>query len=188
MTELALHLFPEAAAAAIVGIALDEDLGSFPGSGVTTAAAIPAAQRSTAHVVAREDGVVAGLPLATVVFRAITERLGSAEVDVEPRHEERDLVRRGRRPGRPARLHPGHAGERPAEPAQRLSGIATGTPGAGPAHRGHRREQCLDTRQDHASLRALEKYAVRCGGGTNKRRGPFRRRDQGQPQAHGPAR
>ena len=174
MTELALHLFPEAAAAAVVRTALDEDLGGFPGRDVTTAATIPAAQRSTAHVVAREDGVVAGLPLAPVVFRAVTERLGSAEVDVEPRHEDGDLVRRGDvlavlRGSTRATL----VGERTLlNLLSRLSGIATHTRRWADALEGTG-ATVLDTRKTTPGLRALEKYAVRCGGGTNKRMGLY---------------
>jgi len=55
--------FPEARAQVVVENALDEDLGGFPGRDVTTYATIPATQRSTAHVVARADGVLAGIPL-----------------------------------------------------------------------------------------------------------------------------
>ena len=174
MTEPALHLFPESVAATVVETALSEDLGGFPGTDVTTSATIPAAQRSTAHVVAREDGVVAGMPLLSTVFRAVTERLGSPEVDVEPRHEDGDVVARG---DVLAVLHGSTrailVGERTLlNLLSRLSGVATHTRRWADALEGTG-AMVLDTRKTTPGLRALEKYAVRCGGGTNKRMGLY---------------
>jgi nicotinate-nucleotide pyrophosphorylase (carboxylating) len=174
MTEPALHLFPESVAATVVETALSEDLGGFPGTDVTTSATIPAAQRSTAHVVAREDGVVAGMPLLSTVFRAVTERLGPPEVDVEPRHEDGDVVRRG---DVLAVLHGSTrailVGERTLlNLLSRLSGVATHTRRWADALEGTG-ALVLDTRKTTPGLRALEKYAVRCGGGTNKRMGLY---------------
>jgi nicotinate-nucleotide pyrophosphorylase (carboxylating) len=174
MTEPALHLFPETVAATVVETALSEDLGGFPGTDVTTSATIPATQRSTAHVVAREDGVVAGMPLLSTVFRAVTERLGSPEVDVEPRREDGDVVRRG---DVLAILHGSTrailVGERTLlNLLSRLSGVATHTRRWADALEGTG-ALVLDTRKTTPGLRALEKYAVRCGGGTNKRMGLY---------------
>jgi nicotinate-nucleotide pyrophosphorylase (carboxylating) len=174
MTEPALHVFPESVAHAVVETALNEDLGGFPGVDVTTSATIPATQRSTAHVVARQDGVVAGMPLLPIVFRAVTERLGSAEVDVEPRREDGDLLGRG---DVLAVLHGSTqailVGERTLlNLLSRLSGVATHTRRWAGALEGTG-AMVLDTRKTTPGLRALEKYAVRCGGGTNKRMGLF---------------
>jgi len=174
MTEPALHLFPESVASTVVETALSEDLGGFPGADVTTRATIPATQRSTAHVVAREDGVVAGMPLLSTVFRAVTERLGSPEVDVEPRCEDGDVVRRG---DVLAVLHGSTqailVGERTVlNLLSRLSGVATHTRRWADALEGTG-AVVLDTRKTTPGLRALEKYAVRCGGGTNKRMGLY---------------
>ena len=174
MTEPALHLFPESVAATVVETALSEDLGGFPGTDVTTSATIPAAQRSSAHVVAREDGVVAGMPLLSTVFRAVTERLGSPEVDVEPRHEDGDVVARG---DVLAVLHGSTrailVGERTLlNLLSRLSGVATHTRRWADALEGTG-AVVLDTRKTTPGLLALEKYAVRCGGGTNKRMGLY---------------
>jgi nicotinate-nucleotide pyrophosphorylase (carboxylating) len=174
MTEPALHVFPESVAHTVVETALNEDLGGFPGVDVTTSATIPATQRSTAHVVAREDGVVAGMPLLPIVFRAVTERLGSAEVDVEPRREDGDLLGRG---DVLAVLHGSTqailVGERTLlNLLSRLSGVATHTRRWAGALQGTG-AMVLDTRKTTPGLRALEKYAVRCGGGTNKRMGLF---------------
>lgn len=167
-----MKVFPEARAQAVVDGALDEDLGGFPGLDVTSSATIPETQRSTAQVVARADGVLAGVPLISLVFRAVTERIGSSELDVEPVREDGDLVRSGDviailRGSTRATL----VGERTMlNLLSRMSGIATHTrrwadvlkgTGAG----------VLDTRKTTPGMRALEKYAVRCGGGNNKRMG-----------------
>jgi nicotinate-nucleotide pyrophosphorylase (carboxylating) len=174
VTQPALHLFPESTAATVVETALSEDLGGFPGTDVTTSATIPATQRSTAHVVAREDGVVAGMPLMSTVFRSVTERLGSREVDVEPRREDGDVVHRG---DVLAVLHGSTrailVGERTLlNLLSRLSGVATHTRRWADAVEGTG-AVVLDTRKTTPGLRALEKYAVRCGGGTNKRMGLY---------------
>ena len=169
-----MNTFPETRAQVVVEGALDEDLGGFPGLDVTSSAIIPPAQRSVAHVVARADGVVAGIPLISLVFRAVTERIGSREVAVEPLFEDGDSVHKGDvigilRGSTRAIL----VGERTMlNLISRLSGVATqtrrwadGLEGTG--------AMVLDTRKTTPGLRALEKYAVRCGGGTNKRMGLY---------------
>ncbi len=167
-----MNTFPEARAQSIVEGALDEDLGGYPGLDVTSAATIPVTQRSTAHVVARADGVLAGVPLISLVFRAVTERIRSSEVDVELLLQdghtllEGDVIAKLRGSTRATLV-----GERTMlNLISRLSGIATHTrlwadvlEGTG--------VMVLDTRKTTPGLRALEKYAVRCGGGTNKRFG-----------------
>jgi nicotinate-nucleotide pyrophosphorylase (carboxylating) len=169
-----VNAFPEARANNVVEGALDEDLADYPGLDVTTFATIPPTQRSTAHVVARAAGVVAGIPLISLVFRAVTERFGLTEVDVELLRKDGDAVREGDviailRGSTRATL----VGERTMlNLITRLSGVAT-----------HTREwaelldgtgaMVLDTRKTTPGLRALEKYAVRCGGGTNKRMGLY---------------
>ena len=166
--------FPEARAQVVVEGALDEDLGGFPGLDVTSSATIPANQRSTAHVVARADGVVAGIPLVALVFRAVTERIGSLEVVVELLREDGDRVREGDviailRGSTRATL----VGERTMlNLVSRLSGVATHTRRWVDAIEGTG-ARVLDTRKTTPGLRALEKYAVRCGGGTNKRMGLY---------------
>ena len=67
--------FPEGEAAALVRTALDEDLG--PDSlDVTTLATFSPEATATAEVVARADGVVAGLPVVALVFDDVASRLG----------------------------------------------------------------------------------------------------------------
>ena len=75
------HGFPTTDALLLVERALDEDLAT--GTDVTTMATIPASQQSVSHLVARADGVVAGLPVIALVLDAVTARLGSGEVGVD---------------------------------------------------------------------------------------------------------
>ena len=169
-----MNVFPESRAQSVVDGALDEDLGGFPGLDVTSSATIAETQRSTAHVVARADGVVAGVPLVSLVFRAVTERLGSSEVDVELLCQDGDAVCKGDviailRGSTRATL----VGERTLlNLVSRLSGVATHTRQWADALEGTG-AMVLDTRKTTPGLRALEKYAVRCGGGTNKRMGLY---------------
>ncbi len=136
---------------------------------VTSAATVPPAQYGTADLVARADGVAAGLPVAARVFTRLapgaTLTAGAADGD---RVRRGDVLLSIRGPVR-ALL----AAERSAlNIASRASGIATATrawvdavEGTGAA--------VLDTRKTTPGLRPLEKYAVRCGGGSNKRMGLY---------------
>jgi nicotinate-nucleotide pyrophosphorylase (carboxylating) len=167
-----VNSFPEARAQVVVEGALDEDLGGFPGLDVTSSATIPATQRGAAHVVARSDGVLAGTPLISLVFRAVTQRIGSSEVDVELLRQDGDAVKDGDviailRGSTRAIL----VGERTMlNLMSRLSGVAGHTRAWAAVLEGTG-AMVLDTRKTTPGLRALEKYAVRCGGGTNKRMG-----------------
>jgi len=169
-----LSAFHEARAQVVVENALDEDLGGFPGRDVTTYATIPATQRSTAHVVARADGVLAGIPLISLVFRAVTDRLGSSELDVELLSQDGDAVHAGEVIGiLCGSTRTTLVGERTMlNLISRLSGIATHTRQWADAL-DRTGAVVLDTRKTTPGLRALEKYAVRCGGGTNKRMGLY---------------
>jgi nicotinate-nucleotide pyrophosphorylase (carboxylating) len=149
----------------VVRAALAEDVGS---GDVTTDSVVPAAARCRATLELEEPGVVCGVPAVRAVFQAL-----DAGVVVDP------LADEGSRavdvPARVATVE-GSAravltGERTAlNLFGRLCGIATLTAryvdlvaGTG--------AQILDTRKTTPGLRALEKYAVRCGGGTNHRFG-----------------
>ncbi len=148
----------------VVTRALEEDLAG--GLDVTSVATVPFDQESTADLVARADGVVAGLAVAAAVFEVATDdavvvtwhvedgaRVGRGDVLLSLTAATRGLL----------------TGERVAlNLLCRLSGIATLTrrwadavDGTGAAVR--------DTRKTTPGLRALEKYAVRCGGGVNHR-------------------
>lgn len=169
------HDFPHAEALLVVERALDEDLGSSEGGrDVTTLATIPAGQQSLSHVVARSEGVVAGLPVAELVLAAVDRRLGTGPVAVDLHVEDGDRVERGEHL---ATLRGSTRTTLVAERTilnvlSRTSGVATHTrrwadllDGTGAT--------VLDTRKTTPGLRALEKYAVRCGGGTNKRMGLY---------------
>jgi nicotinate-nucleotide pyrophosphorylase (carboxylating) len=153
-----------AAAGKIVRAALEEDLAG--GLDVTSEATIPADQQATGELVARADGVVAGLVVAEEVFSATTG--GKARFDAKVTDGAR--VRRGdvlatvTGPTRRLLL-----AERTAlNLLCRLSGIATATREWADALAGTR-AVVRDTRKTTPLLRALEKYAVRCGGGENHR-------------------
>ncbi len=158
----------------VVRLALDEDLGGPDGVDVTSSATIPLEQESVAHVVARADGVVAGLAVFGLVWDDVARRLGVAPVEVHLRAVDGDRVRRGdvlvEARGRTQVLL---VGERTAlNLVCRMSGIATHTRRWADALEGTG-ATVLDTRKTTPGLRALEKYAVRCGGGTNKRLGLY---------------
>ena len=136
---------------------------------VTSAATVPPAQMGTADLVARADGVVAGLPVAARVFARLapgaTLTVGAADGD---RVRRGDVLLTVRGPVR-ALL----AAERSAlNIASRASGIATATRAWADAVSGTG-ATVLDTRKTTPGLRPLEKYAVRCGGGSNKRMGLY---------------
>jgi nicotinate-nucleotide pyrophosphorylase (carboxylating) len=171
VTDLA---FPEAAALAVIRTAVDEDLGGPDGVDDTTSATIPVDQVSTAHVVAREGGALAGIPLVAMVFDEVARRLGAEPLRVSMRRADGDVVAQGDVVAELAgSTQVTLVGERTMlNLVCRLSGIATHT------HAWAQRLEgtgatVLDTRKTTPGLRALEKYAVRAGGGTNKRMGLY---------------
>lgn len=156
----------EADVVRVVSTALAEDLRYGPD--VTTDACVPPGARTTAVVRVRSAGVLAGLPVA----EAVLDQVGAGEL----------AVRTHRNDGQ--RVGPGDVvltASGPAVPLLRaertllnllchLSGVATETrrwvdavAGTGAAIR--------DTRKTLPGLRLLQKYAARCGGGTNHRLG-----------------
>ncbi len=147
--------------------ALQEDL---PGDGVdaTSESTIAADARAEGVFGARQDGVVAGLALAAAVFRVVcgddvvvTDRLADGSRVVAG-----DVVMRVEGPTRGLLT-----AERTAlNLACHLSGVATATSHWVDALEGTR-ARVLDTRKTLPGLRALQKYAVRCGGGVNHRFG-----------------
>jgi nicotinate-nucleotide pyrophosphorylase (carboxylating) len=165
--------FPADEAGAVIRAALDEDLGP-EGVDVTTSATIPTDQVTRAHVVARAAGVVAGIPAVGLVFDEVARRLGAPALKIAARRSDGDEVAEGD----VVVTLEGSArvtlvGERTMlNLVSRLSGVATHT------RQWARRLEgtgalVLDTRKTTPGLRALEKYAVRAGGGTNKRMGLF---------------
>lgn len=146
--------------------ALAEDLTAGPRIDVTTVATIPADQVRTAHVVARADGTVSGLPLAELVFWTVAE--GAVEVSRAVR--DGDPVKRGDvLMTVTARTRDLLTAERTAlNLLTHMSGIATATRTWVDAVAGTG-ARIRDSRKTTPGLRALDKYAVRCGGGVNHR-------------------
>jgi nicotinate-nucleotide pyrophosphorylase (carboxylating) len=143
--------------------AVEEDL---PGEDVTSAATIDPADVATADLVARADGVVAGLDVAEMVFHAVA----GSSVAVTRLVEDSHRVVRGdvlmTVTGPTALLL---TAERTAlNYLCHLSGVATATSRWVAALAGTG-AQVRDTRKTTPHFRALEKYAVRCGGGVNHR-------------------
>jgi nicotinate-nucleotide pyrophosphorylase (carboxylating) len=157
-----------------VRIALDEDLGPAPGRDVTSQATIPPSATGVAELVARADGVVAGLVVVREALDQVASRLGLAGPSVTFHAQDGDAVTAGQVLAMlegPTQVL--LVAERTLlNLASRASGVATAT-------RAFARElagtgaQVLDTRKTTPGLRALEKYAVRAGGGTNKRMGLY---------------
>ena len=153
----------------IVYTALGEDLGD-PPRDVTSEATIPADQTDTAELVARAPGVVAGLPVAAQVFAATSGGTAAFEqrVDEGARVVRGDVLAVVTGPTR-ALL----TAERTAlNLLCRMSGVATHTRRWADAL-ASTKATVLDTRKTTPGLRLLEKYAVRAGGGTNKRMGLY---------------
>ena len=149
----------------IVRAALLEDLGR--AGDVTTDAIVPADGVATAHLVARADGVIAGLEPSLAAFT-----LYDASVRVEARVADGTCVRSG------DRIATIEGPARALLTAERtclnllghLSGIATATRAVVAAAAPHG-AAIVDTRKTTPGLRALEKAAVRAGGGANHRFG-----------------
>jgi nicotinate-nucleotide pyrophosphorylase (carboxylating) len=158
----------------VVRRALDEDLGGPHGVDVTASATIPLSQQSTGRVVARADGVVAGLAVLELVWADVARRLGCPSPHVRLQAQDGAVVHRGdvlaEVTGSTQALL---TGERTAlNLLCRMAGVATHTRRWAEALQGTG-ATVLDTRKTTPGLRALEKYAVRCGGGTNKRMGLY---------------
>ena len=151
----------------LVRRALDEDVRD---GDVTTEAIVPAGAQARGTFLIKSEGVLAGLDVAFEVFRQLDRGpVGSFAVRVrdgewcQPGTEVADVVA-------PARTL--LVGERTAlNFLQRMSGIATLARRFVEAANG--RIAILDTRKTTPTLRALEKYAVRVGGGANHRIGLF---------------
>jgi nicotinate-nucleotide pyrophosphorylase (carboxylating) len=163
-----------AAIARVVTAALDEDLGAAPGRDVTTQATIAPERLGVAHLVARQAGVVAGLVVVAPVLDEVADRLGLPRATVRTRAQDGDHVAAGQVVAvLEGPLQVLLVGERTLlNLVSRASGVATHTRRWAIALSGTG-ATVLDTRKTTPGLRALEKYAVRCGGGTNKRMGLY---------------
>ncbi|HEX3221017.1 MAG TPA: carboxylating nicotinate-nucleotide diphosphorylase [Nocardioides sp.] len=166
VTELAEAGLDPVAAYAMVAGAFAEDLP--PGTHDVTSSALPPMGDAIGDLAAREAGVVAGLAVAELAFVyamgdevTVTDRLpdgtrvGPGDVALQVSGPVADLL----------------TAERTAlNVASHLSGVATATSHWVEALAGTR-ARVLDTRKTLPMFRALQKYAVRCGGGVNHRFG-----------------
>ncbi len=154
-------------AQAVIARGLDEDLRYGPD--ITTLATVSADATTTAAMVTRTDGVVAGIDIALLV---LDEVIGTDGYTVIGRADDGDRLRRG------DPLLTLEAPTRGLLTAERtmlnlvchLSGIAT-TTAAWVAEVDGTKAKIRDTRKTLPGLRALQKYAVRVGGGVNHRMG-----------------
>lgn len=148
----------------VIRRALREDIGA---GDITSRALIAPSCPATAVIVARQAGVLSGGPIAAQVFRELDRsiRVRLLKADGQPFRKNDLLLRIS---GRARTIL---AGERTAlNFLQHLTGIATLTARFVEMVRPYG-TRILDTRKTTPGLRALEKYAVRCGGGTNHRMG-----------------
>lgn len=155
--------FPERELVALVRAALDEDRAF---EDVTTIGTVVSTRHARAALVARQRGVLAGVPLALAAFHLL-----DAHVEIRVDAEDGAHVERGA----PVLFITGAArGILSAERValnflQHLSGIASLTARFVAAAQGTG-AVIVDTRKTTPGWRSLEKYAVRCGGGRNHRR------------------
>jgi len=150
-----------------VATALEEDLGGV--GDITTNAIIPPDAQGDASIIVRKPGVIAGLDVAAASFKSLDPDVRFTRI-VEDGSKVEAGATIARIAGKTRALL---TGERTAlNFFGRLSGIATLTAGYVAAVEGTH-AKIVETRKTTPGLRALEKYAVRCGGGTNHRFGLY---------------
>ncbi|ACI20133.1 carboxylating nicotinate-nucleotide diphosphorylase [Dictyoglomus thermophilum] len=146
----------------IVEEALEEDIGF---GDITTESIVPEDMNSKAVIIAKEEGILAGLPVAKAVFKTL-----ESSVEFKELKKDGDKIKEGdiilEIIGKTKTIL---MGERTAlNFIQRLSGIATYTRKCVDMVRPYG-VKILDTRKTTPTLRILEKYAVKIGGGENHR-------------------
>ncbi|MBI5699141.1 carboxylating nicotinate-nucleotide diphosphorylase [Candidatus Saganbacteria bacterium] len=152
----------------VIKAALKEDIGR---GDITSQALIPKGQKAKARVIVKEAGVIAGLSVAREVFRALDKSL-----HFSPKIKDGKKAKKGTSIAEiSGNTRSILAGERVAlNFLQHLSGIATLTRKFLSRVKGRgSRVKILDTRKTTPGLRALEKYAVKAGGGHNHRMGLY---------------
>ena len=149
----------------LVRAALEEDIGR--AGDITTQATIPAGTQAVCQFVVRKPGVVAGIPVAQEAFRQIDPTVKFETLCPDGTHiTERTTVARVSGDAR-AILTAERVG---LNFMSRMSGTATLTAKYVDLVK-HTKAKVCCTRKTTPGLRALEKYAVRCGGGMNHRFG-----------------
>ena len=164
--DTSIQNFPKEDALKLIRLALAEDISS---GDVTSAWTISEEKVNTAKLIAKEDGVIAGLPIIELVFNEL-----KANIQISYFKKEGDILKKGdlilELTGKTRDLL---TGERTIlNFIQQLSGVATIT---------HEFQQALakgktkvlDTRKTIPGFRTLQKYAVKVGGGANHRMGLF---------------
>ena len=150
----------------IISLALKEDIGE---GDISTDSLVGEQEEASAYIIAKEEGVLAGLPIAERVFRRLDpkinwyvhksdgDKIAKGDLIVEFTGKLRAIL----------------TGERTAlNFLQRMSGIATATYRFADALKEFN-TRILDTRKTAPGQRMLDKYAVRAGGGTNHRIGLY---------------
>ncbi len=158
--------FPQKDALTLIRLAIAEDVRT---GDVTSAWTIPPDQKQTARLIAKESGVLAGLPIIALVFQEL-----KADVEIFLFKKEGDVVANGELiaefSGTTQALL---TGERTLlNFIQQLSGVASIAHRFAMALHGGK-TKVLDTRKTIPGFRTLQKYAVRVGGGCNHRMGLF---------------
>jgi nicotinate-nucleotide pyrophosphorylase (carboxylating) len=149
----------------LVRMALEEDLGR--AGDITSDSVIPFEARAKVVIASRQEGVIAGLDAAEIAFKLvdstlIVKRLKAEGAEVKPGDEVMEIEGRARSILTAERVALNFVG--------RLSGIATLTAKMVRAVGNHPAKIC-STRKTTPGLRAVEKYAVKAGGGANHRLG-----------------
>ena len=146
----------------LIRMALQEDITS---EDVSTNAVMPTATKGTVELIAKEDGVIAGLDIYARVFTILDEK---TEIDFHCK--DGDEVKKGELMATvTGDIRVLLSGERVAlNYLQRMSGIATYTRQVAKLLEGSK-VTLLDTRKTTPNCRVFEKYAVRVGGGCNHR-------------------
>jgi nicotinate-nucleotide pyrophosphorylase (carboxylating) len=148
-----------------VTVALKEDLGR--AGDITSQATIPPDASIEAAIIARQEGILAGLALSSSAFRQADARFSIA-----------DNIQDGTRIGKGQKIATISGAARAVLSAERvalnflmlLSGVATAT-AAYQDRISHTKARITCTRKTIPGLRAFQKYAVRCGGGSSHRFG-----------------
>ena len=146
----------------LIRMALQEDITS---EDVSTNAVMPTEVKGTVDLIAKEDGIIAGLDVYARVFQILDEK-----TEIDFKCKDGDEVKKGERMATvTGDIRVLLSGERVAlNYLQRMSGIATYTRQVAKLLEGSK-VTLLDTRKTTPNCRVFEKYAVRVGGGCNHR-------------------
>ena len=146
----------------LIRMALQEDITS---EDVSTNAVMRSAVKGTVDLIAKEDGIIAGLDVYARVFQILDEK-----TEISFNFKDGEAVKKGDLLGTVTRdIRVLLSGERVAlNYLQRMSGIATYTKQVSKLLEGSK-VTLLDTRKTTPNCRVFEKYAVRIGGGCNHR-------------------